>query len=191
MSCAITGVAAGSPSSIAEASIATSSGVKPARAATVGSTRKTVAGPLMVLSIPFSRSTTPSTLPIASATWGAHWRKQRGIGREQLDLDRLGRVRQIADHVLQHLDELDVDRGLLLLDLGPQLGDDVVDAAAALAFQLHGDVAGIRFGDRSQAELQTGAPRVALAPRESARSICSMWLTMRLVSSSEVPAGVM
>ncbi len=51
---------------------ATSSAVKPARAATVGFTLNTVAGLLMVLSMPFSMSTTPWILPMASSTLGAH-----------------------------------------------------------------------------------------------------------------------
>ena len=98
---------------------------------------------------------------MASATCGAHVAQQRGVGGEQLDLDRLGRVRQVADHVLQHLDELHVDARLLLLDLGAQIGDDFVDAAIALALELDRDVAGIGLGHGRQPQLQAGAARVA------------------------------
>ncbi len=59
---------------IALASSSTSSGVNPALTATVGSTWNTVAGPLMVLSMPLSTSTTPSIFLISSATFGAHSR---------------------------------------------------------------------------------------------------------------------
>ena len=69
----ITGVAAGSPSSKAVASVATSSGENPEWAAVSGSIVKIVAGPLMVLSMPFRRSTTPFTLLTASAILGAQF----------------------------------------------------------------------------------------------------------------------
>ena len=64
----ITGVAASSPCMMALASISTSSGVKPAREATVGLTRKIRAGPLIVFSMPSRTSTTPGILAIASET---------------------------------------------------------------------------------------------------------------------------
>ena len=51
---------------------------------------------------------------------------------EDLDLDRLWCVGQIADHVLQHLDEFDVEFGLGRLDLRTNVFHDFVDAAAAL-----------------------------------------------------------
>ena len=54
---------------------------------------------------------------MASPTRGPSCVQQRRIGREDLDLDRLGRVGQVADHVLQHLDELDVQLRLGRLDL--------------------------------------------------------------------------
>ena len=66
----MTGVAAGSPSRIAEASTETSSGVKPDRAAEVGLIWNVTAGPLIASSTPLSISTTPGTLLIASATRG-------------------------------------------------------------------------------------------------------------------------
>ena len=71
---------------------------------------------------------------MACATRGAHSRSSCGVGREQLDLHRLGRVRQIADHVLQHLHELDFDAGLLLRYAGAQFGDDLIDIAAGACF---------------------------------------------------------
>ncbi len=66
-----TGRGAGSPCRIALVSNSTSCGVKPARAVTAGSTLKTCAGPLIVLSIPSRMSTTPGIFLIAAATWGA------------------------------------------------------------------------------------------------------------------------
>src|SRR4029077_3670491 len=53
-----TGVLAGSPSTIADVTILSWSVVKPAFAALTGSTVKTTAGPLVVLSMPLSTSTT-------------------------------------------------------------------------------------------------------------------------------------
>ena len=91
-----------------------SCGVNPARAAIAGSTLNSVAGPLMVFSMPSSTSTTPGSFLIASPTFGAHSLQQRRILREQLDGNRLGRAGQVADHVLQQLHEFHVERRLAL-----------------------------------------------------------------------------
>ena len=79
--------------------------------------------------------------------------------REELDLDRFGRIRQIADHVLQNLGELDVELRLGGLDLLAHVLHHVVNGAAALGLQLHGEVAGVGFGHGGQAHLQAGAAR--------------------------------
>ena len=84
---------------------------------------------------------------------------EQGFDRcdEELDLDGLGRVGEVADHVLQDLDELDVESGSLALILRADVGDDFVDGAAALGFELDGEVAGVGFGDGGEAHLQAGA----------------------------------
>ncbi len=108
---------------------------------------------------------------MASATRGAHSRSRRGIGREQLDLHRLGRVRQIADHVLQNLHELDLDGRLFTRDTFAELRDDFVDVTAALALQLDGNVAAVGLGDGGQAQLQAGAARRAFDFRDFAQHL--------------------
>ena len=162
---------AGSPCRIALASSSISCGVKPERAATTGSTFITMAGPLMVFSMPSFTSATPLIFLILSATLGAHSFSSVGIGGEQLDLDRLGRTGQVADHVLQHLDEFDVELRILLVDLRAHFGNDLVDAAVAIALQPHGEVAGVRFGDGREAELQSGAARSALHFRRRCQNL--------------------
>ena len=82
----------------------------------------------MVLSMPFSTSTTPGILLMASPTLGAELREQLGIVGKELDLDWLRRIRQIADHVLQHLRELDVQLRLGGLDLLANVFHHLVDA---------------------------------------------------------------
>ena len=157
-----TGGGAGSPCRMALASSSTSCGVKPARAATAGSTLKTVAGPLMVFSIPSSTSTTPGIFLMAPATWGAQARSNSRILAEQLDDHGLGRAGEIADHVLQKLREFDVQHRLGLRDLGAHVGDHFFAAAFAIGLQLDRDVAGIGFGHLGEAQLQAGAARRAL-----------------------------
>src|SRR5579859_4635980 len=81
----MTGVGVGSPSNNAAASVAISSGVKPARAAVAGFTWNTTAGPLVVFWIPSATSTTGFLFPIlislmASPTWGAHWVSKSALG---------------------------------------------------------------------------------------------------------------
>ena len=102
---------------MALASSSTSCGVKPARAATAGSTLNTRAGPLMVFSMPSSTSTTPGIFLMASATRGAHSLQQLRVLGEELDDHGLGRAGEVADHVLEKLRELDVEHRLGLLDL--------------------------------------------------------------------------
>ena len=140
------------------ASSAISTGVKPIRPATIGSIWKFVAGPLIVLSIPFWTSTTPPILADGIADSRSEICQQHRIVREDLDLDRLRSIRQIADHVLKNLSELDVEFRLSLLDLGACIGYHLIDIAVALGLQLHRDVARVRFGDRCQSHLQAGAP---------------------------------
>ena len=76
-----------------------------------------MAGPLIVFSTPFCVSTTPGIFAMASPTRGPELVQQRLVVGEQLDLDRLRRVGEIADHVLQYLGELDIQLRLSRLDL--------------------------------------------------------------------------
>ena len=108
---------------------------------------------------------------MASATLGAHASSCFGSCENSLIWIGSGAGSEIADHVLQNLYELDVESGLLLLDIGAHVGDDVFNSPLALRFQLHQDVAGIGFRDRSQTELQTGAPRRALHFRNFAKHL--------------------
>ena len=62
-------------------------------------------------------STTPGILPMASPTRGPSCVSSASIVGEDLDLDWLRRIGQVADHVLQHLDEFDIELGLGGLDL--------------------------------------------------------------------------
>ena len=117
----------------------------------------------MVLSMPFSTSTTPLILLNLRRRRAARASSSSvGIGRKELDLDRLGCVREVADHVLQHLRELDIELRLGLLDLLANIGHDLVDAAASIALELDGDVAVVRLGYGGEAHLQAGAAAGAL-----------------------------
>ena len=68
---------------------------------------------------------------------GHVWRRltQQGLVRgKQLDLDRLGRIGEIVDVVLQLLDQLDVKFRLRRLDLVADFAHHVPDRAAAIGF---------------------------------------------------------
>src|SRR5438128_3542694 len=82
--------------------------------------------------------------------------------RKELNLDGLRRTGQIADHVLQSLHKLNVQRGLLLLNFRTHVIHDLLDTAAAMLFQFYGKVAGIRLGNGSQSQLQPGSTRGVL-----------------------------
>ena len=69
---------------MALASCSISSGVNPARALATGSTWKTLAGPLMVFSMPFSTSTTPGIFLMASPTRVAQSRSTSGSSQNSL-----------------------------------------------------------------------------------------------------------
>ena len=141
---AISGSVVVTPSRMEVASSATSVGVKPRRAGDAGSTWKLVAGPLMVLSTPFCTSTTPAILPMASPMRGParsagpdHWRR--------LDLYRLRCIGEVADHVLQNLNEFDVELRLRLFDLGRASAMISSMPRSRLLFSLTVIVAGVSF----------------------------------------------
>ena len=79
---------------------------------------------------------------------------QRGrVVREDFDLDRLGCIGQIVNHVLKDLGEFDVQLRFGGFDLGADIGHDLVDGAAAFGLELHRKVALVGFSDRNQAQL--------------------------------------
>ena len=77
--------------------------------------------------------------------------KELRVLREKLNDDGLGLAGKVADHVLQDLDEFDLGGGLGLLDLRPNVGDNLVDVALPIALELDGEVAAIGFRDRREA----------------------------------------
>ncbi len=171
MSCWMTGVAAGSPSRIALALTATSSGVNPARAddrwIDLEDRRRPADGVLDAV------AHIHHALDVVNGV--AHFRcpqcQQRRIGRKQFDLHRLRRVGQIANHVLQHLHVFDFQTRLLFFHPGAQFGDDFFAAAVALALQLHRDVAAVRLGHCRQSQLQSSAARCAFDLRDFAQHL--------------------
>src|SRR5208337_335407 len=88
--------------------------------------------------------------------------QQSSVRREQFDLHGFRRVRQIANHVLQHLYVLYFQPRFLLFDLRPNLRNDFVAAAVTLALQLYGNIAAIGFSHGGQTQFQSGATRCAL-----------------------------
>ena len=146
---------------MALASSSISWGVKPARAATNGSTWNVMAGPLMVLSIPFRISTTPGIFLMRIGHARRPLPQQRRILGEELDLDRFRRAGQVADHVLQQLHELHLEHRLLFGDFLAHFGDHFLELRVAVAFQLDGDIAGVGFGHGGQPQLQPRAARRA------------------------------
>ena len=97
--------------------------------------------------------------------------QQCRVLRKQFDLHRLRLAGQVADHVLQHLYELDSHRRLLGGYFCAHIFDDVVDAAAAIFLQLDQDVAAVRFGHRRQSQFQAGAPRCTLDFRNGIQNL--------------------
>ena len=88
--------------------------------------------------------------------------QQLSILGEELDLNRLRRTGESANHVLQHLNKFHPHSRLLRRDQGTHIGNDIIDVAAAIFLQLDQDIAAVGFRDCGQAELQTGASRSAL-----------------------------
>ena len=88
---------------------------------------------------------------------GAELVQQGGIAAEELDLDGFRRVGEVADHVLQHLRELDVEGRLGLPDPLADVLHDLFDVAVAVTLEADGEVAGVGLGDGGEAHLQAGA----------------------------------
>ncbi len=89
----------------------------------------------------------------------ARGRLDRGlVGAEDLDLDRLGHAREVADQVLQHLRELDMHAGNRSQNASAHVVHDLVDRARALLPEAHREVTAVRFG-KEKSQLRAGAPR--------------------------------
>ncbi len=77
--------------------------------------------------------------------------------RKKLDDDRLGRAGQVADHVLKELNELNFRARFGGLNLGSEIGDDIVNVPLAIFLQPDGEIPIVRFGDGSKPQLHAGA----------------------------------
>ena len=114
----MTGVVAGSPSTIAEATVVIWSVVKPALCRGVGIDGENHGGPAggvfdAIFDVHhrlFAADVDPAKR-IGHA--GRPSAQQIGIGRKKLHDDGLGSSGKVADHVLKHLSKVDVERGLL------------------------------------------------------------------------------
>ena len=107
-------------------------------------------------------STTPCDLLEPSSASARPAPPAGSIVAEDLDLDRLRVALEIAEHVLQQLDELDLRVRHRRRQRVAQVGDDFFGGPAALAARLqpHQDVAAVLLR-REHAELRSGAARVA------------------------------
>ena len=81
----------------------------------------------MVFSMPFMTSTTPEIFLMVSATLGAHVRSSAGSWENRLMAIGSRRARQVANHVLERLRELDIEQRFLLIDLFARLGNDFLN----------------------------------------------------------------
>ncbi len=147
----------GMPSRIAVASCDTSSGVKPSRAATCGSTCEVGCRAADGVVDSVFDVDHAGNLANGVADTRAKLRKQIRVVRENLDLDGLRRIRQVVDVVLQYLRQLDVEFWLRGLHFLAHVFHHLVHRSAAFCLQLHREVAGVGLGHRGQAHLQAGA----------------------------------
>ena len=141
------------------ASSATSVGVKPRRAATMGLTWKLVAGTGdgvvdSVLCVHYTRNGLDGGLD----PWAKLTEESRVVG-EHLDHDVFRLVGQIADHVLQNLRELHIQRRFGLIDFVADVCYDLIDRAVTILLEADGKVAGVRLGDGGEAHLQASTSR--------------------------------
>jgi len=81
---------------------------------------------------------------------------------------RLGRTFQVAEHVLQNLDEFNVNTNHAFGDLASQIADHLVDVTLALGSRLEfNENIALVLGRREQAQLGTGAARIGILFRQS------------------------
>ena len=83
--------------------------------------------------------------------------QELAVLRIELDHDGLGRARQVADHVLKELNELNFGGGFGRFNLGSDIGNDIVDVALAIFLQPDGEISVVRFGDGCKPQLHAGA----------------------------------
>ena len=76
--------------------------------------------------------------------------QELGIRGKEPDDDGLRLAGKVANHVLQNLHELDFGGGLRLLNLLSNVIHDFLNAPLAIALELHGEIAAIRFGNCGQ-----------------------------------------
>jgi hypothetical protein len=80
--------------------------------------------------------------------------EQLRVAGEELDNDVFGLVGQVADHVLKHLYEHDVEGGLGFEDAGTDVGHHLVDVAVAFGFEPDREVSAVGLGDCGEAHLE-------------------------------------
>ena len=121
-------------------------------------------------------STTPSTLPSISSTWLAGPASTSGSSPKIFTSIGVGIAFEIAQHVLQQLDELDLGGGCRLRQLVAKIRDHLFRRAVALRARLESDehVAAVLLG-REQPQLGTGTARGSTRPRVSSASTFSIF----------------
>ena len=125
-----------------------------------------------------------------SAIRGATFLKLREVLRKQFDLDRLGSVRQIVDHVLQHLDKLHVELRLGSFDLAAGLRNHFINAAAPSTFSFT-VMSPVLASVTAARPICRPVRRLVLSTSGIRRRIPSTCARTRFVSLSELPAGMM
>ncbi len=93
--------------------------------------------------------------------------EQGGIVAVELDLDRLGHRREVADEVLHQLGGLDLQARNGALNLARHLVHDLLDRPPAAGLEPNEEVAGIGLGETA-AELGSGPPGIGVDVRRSA-----------------------
>ncbi len=175
---------------MAPASVETSAGVKPARPATVGFDLKVQGRSANRVLDAVEDVDHAVDLAHPLRHLRSRVAQQRRVLGEQLDVNRLGAARQIANHVLEHLEELHVELRLLGRDPLTDVGHDVLDSAdqSALSFtEMSPVLASVTAASPSCNPVR----RDVLSTSGMARMICrTCWMT-RSVSESELPAGMM
>ena len=184
------GVGAGSPSRIAAASVATSSGENPARAATIGSSRKVTAGPLIALSIPFSTSTTPLTLLMLSATLGAHCSSSAASG--EYSLIWMGSGALVKSPIMScNVCMNSTSRAGSCFLISPRTSS-MTSSIPRLRLLLSFTETSPVFASVTEASPNCiPVRRDVLSTSGVSCNISSTWLMTRLVSARELPAGMM
>ena len=98
----------------------------------------------MVLSTPFSRIYYSGNFGNGLLNAGTKCQQKVLVVRKQLDLDGFRRVGEIANHILQNLRELHIERWLSRMDLFASIGNHFIDVARTVRLQANGEVPGIR-----------------------------------------------